>query len=95
MNLSTMFATQQLMERLKKIVKLPHRLRPVQSSKVSPAPVGGHAQVPSNKMLLLTLPILLQINTDYRNEFARCLEPLLLLGPRCPPAAGSTCVPSR
>uniref|UniRef100_H2S104 RING finger protein 207 n=1 Tax=Takifugu rubripes TaxID=31033 RepID=H2S104_TAKRU len=54
----------QLMERLKKIVKLPHRLRPVQSSK---------------------------INTDYRSEFARCLEPLLLLGPRCPPAAGSTC----
>ncbi|XP_056887195.1 RING finger protein 207 isoform X2 [Takifugu flavidus] len=57
----------QLMERLKKIVKLPHRLRPVQSSK---------------------------INTDYRSEFARCLEPLLLLGPRCPPAAGSTCVPT-
>lgn len=27
--------TQQLMERLKRIVKLPHRLRPVQSSKVS------------------------------------------------------------
>ena len=26
---------QQLMERLKRIVKLPHRLRPVQSSKVS------------------------------------------------------------
>uniref|UniRef100_A0A673LQ32 RING finger protein 207 n=1 Tax=Sinocyclocheilus rhinocerous TaxID=307959 RepID=A0A673LQ32_9TELE len=47
--------TQQLMERLKKIVKLPHRLRPVQSSK---------------------------INTEYRSEFARCLEPLLLLGQR-------------
>lgn len=29
--------TQQLMERLKRIVKLPHRLRPVQSSKVSHA----------------------------------------------------------
>lgn len=40
MNLSTIFLTQQLMERLKKIVKLPHRLRPVQSSKVSPGPVG-------------------------------------------------------
>uniref|UniRef100_A0A4W6EHM8 RING finger protein 207 n=1 Tax=Lates calcarifer TaxID=8187 RepID=A0A4W6EHM8_LATCA len=53
----------QLMERLKRIVKLPHRLRPVQSSK---------------------------INTDYRSEFARCLEPLLLLGQRCPPSvAGS------
>ncbi|XP_076848142.1 RING finger protein 207 isoform X3 [Brachyhypopomus gauderio] len=45
----------QLMERLKKIIKLPHRLRPAQSSK---------------------------INTEYRSEFARCLEPLLLLGHR-------------
>ncbi|KAG7472189.1 hypothetical protein MATL_G00106190 [Megalops atlanticus] len=45
----------QLMERLKKIVQLPHRLRPAQSSK---------------------------INTDYRSEFARCLESLLLLGQR-------------
>ncbi|KAM7006140.1 RING finger protein 207 isoform 3-T4 [Tautogolabrus adspersus] len=54
----------QLMERLKRIVKLPHRLRPVQSSK---------------------------INTDYRSEFARCLEPLLLLSQRCPPSvSGST-----
>ncbi|XP_040890871.1 RING finger protein 207 [Toxotes jaculatrix] len=59
----------QLMERLKRIVKLPHRLRPVQSSK---------------------------INTDYRSEFARCLEPLLLLGQRCPPSvAGSTSVTAR
>ncbi|KAK5872018.1 hypothetical protein PBY51_012754 [Eleginops maclovinus] len=49
----------QLMERLKRIVKLPHRLRPVQSSK---------------------------INTDYGSEFARCLEPLLLLVQRCPPS---------
>ncbi|XP_033822197.1 RING finger protein 207 [Periophthalmus magnuspinnatus] len=47
----------QLMERLQRIVKLPHRLRPVQSSK---------------------------INTDYRSEFARCLEPLLLIGARVP-----------
>ncbi|CAL8383484.1 unnamed protein product [Boreogadus saida] len=47
----------QLMERLKRIVKLPHRLRPVQSSK---------------------------INTDFRSEFARCLESFLLIGPRCP-----------
>ncbi|MBN3323302.1 RN207 protein, partial [Atractosteus spatula] len=45
----------QLMERLKKIVKLPHRLRPAQSSK---------------------------INTEYRSEFARCLEPLLMLNQR-------------
>uniref|UniRef100_A0A669CZD7 RING finger protein 207 n=1 Tax=Oreochromis niloticus TaxID=8128 RepID=A0A669CZD7_ORENI len=56
--------TQQLMERLKRIVKLPHRLKPVQSSK---------------------------INTEYRSEFARCLEPLLQIGPRCPPSVtGST-----
>uniref|UniRef100_A0A8C6SL46 RING finger protein 207 n=1 Tax=Neogobius melanostomus TaxID=47308 RepID=A0A8C6SL46_9GOBI len=47
----------QLMERLQRIVTLPHRLRPVQSSK---------------------------INTDYRSEFARCLEPLLLIGQRGP-----------
>ncbi|XP_044037857.1 RING finger protein 207 isoform X2 [Siniperca chuatsi] len=61
--------TQQLMERLKRIVKLPHRLRPVQSSK---------------------------INTDYRSEFARCLEPLLLLSQRCPPSvAGSTSIATR
>ncbi|XP_034442324.1 RING finger protein 207 isoform X1 [Hippoglossus hippoglossus] len=59
----------QLMERLKRIVKLPHRLKPVQSSK---------------------------INTDYRSEFARCLEPLLLLGPRCPASvAGSISVAAR
>ncbi|XP_043919513.1 RING finger protein 207 [Protopterus annectens] len=45
----------QLMERLQKIVKLPHRLRPTQSSK---------------------------INTEYRAEFARCLEPLLMLNQR-------------
>uniref|UniRef100_A0A8B9JXS8 RING finger protein 207 n=1 Tax=Astyanax mexicanus TaxID=7994 RepID=A0A8B9JXS8_ASTMX len=53
--LMNVFLPQQLMERLKKIVKLPHRLRPAQSSK---------------------------INTEYRSEFARCLEPLLLLGQR-------------
>ncbi|XP_070706361.1 RING finger protein 207 [Pempheris klunzingeri] len=59
----------QLMERLKRIVKLPHRLRPVQSSK---------------------------INTDYRSEFARCLEPLLLLGQRClPSVCGSMSVATR
>ncbi|KAM8796425.1 RING finger protein 207 [Eudromia elegans] len=45
----------QLMERLQKIVQLPHRLRPAQSSKIS---------------------------TEYRAEFARCLEPLLTLAPR-------------
>ncbi|XP_048375227.1 RING finger protein 207 [Sphaerodactylus townsendi] len=45
----------QLMERLQKIVKVPHRMRPSQTSK---------------------------INTEYRAEFAHCLEPLLLLTPR-------------
>uniref|UniRef100_A0A8D2PQM9 RING finger protein 207 n=1 Tax=Zosterops lateralis melanops TaxID=1220523 RepID=A0A8D2PQM9_ZOSLA len=45
----------QLMERLQRIVKLPHRLRPAQTSK---------------------------INSEYRAEFTRCLEPLLMLSPR-------------
>lgn len=37
-----------------------------------------------------------QINTDYRSEFAHCLEPLLLLGPRCPPSiVGSTSAATR
>ncbi|XP_029948330.1 RING finger protein 207-like [Salarias fasciatus] len=59
----------QLMERLKRIVKLPHRLRPVQSSK---------------------------INTEYRSEFARSLEPLLQIGQRCPPSVtGCTSVATR
>nr|XP_040060256.1 RING finger protein 207 [Gasterosteus aculeatus aculeatus] len=59
----------QLMERLKRIAKLPHRLRPAQSSK---------------------------INTDYRSEFARCLEPSLLLAQRCPAsAAGPVSVAAR
>ncbi|KAM9758759.1 RING finger protein 207 isoform 1-T2 [Menidia menidia] len=59
----------QLMERLKRIVKLPHRLRPVQSSK---------------------------INTEYRSEFARCLEPLLQIGTRQPPSVpGSSGVSTR
>lgn len=34
-HIQLLLLTQQLMERLKRIVKLPHRLRPVQSSKVS------------------------------------------------------------
>ncbi|KAM6435578.1 RING finger protein 207 isoform 2-T2 [Liasis olivaceus] len=45
----------QLMERLQRIVKQPHRLKPSQTSK---------------------------INSEYRAEFAHCLEPLLLLNPR-------------
>ncbi|KAM8927137.1 RING finger protein 207 [Pelodytes ibericus] len=55
----------QLMERLQKIVKLPHRLRPSQSSK---------------------------INTDYSAEFARCLEPLLLLNLRRAGSVSGGCV---
>ncbi|XP_032087562.1 RING finger protein 207 [Thamnophis elegans] len=45
----------QLMERLQRIVKQPHRLRPSQTSK---------------------------INSEYRAEFAHCLEALLPLSPR-------------
>ncbi|KFO59599.1 RING finger protein 207, partial [Corvus brachyrhynchos] len=48
----------QLMERLQRIVKLPHRLRPAQTSK-------GETCL-----------------HEYRAEFARCLEPLLMLPPR-------------
>lgn len=37
-----------------------------------------------------------QINTDFRSEFARSLEPLLLLGQRCPPSiVGSASVAMR
>ncbi|XP_041425349.1 RING finger protein 207 isoform X2 [Xenopus laevis] len=54
----------QLMERLQKIVKLPHRLRPYQSSK---------------------------INTDYGAEFARCLEPLLMLNLRRGGSVSGSC----
>ncbi|NXO08289.1 RN207 protein, partial [Oriolus oriolus] len=50
----------QLMERLQRIVKLPHRL-------CTPATLSSLA---------------LQINSEYRAEFARCLEPLLMLSPR-------------
>uniref|UniRef100_A0A8C3MU42 RING finger protein 207 n=1 Tax=Geospiza parvula TaxID=87175 RepID=A0A8C3MU42_GEOPR len=60
-------AFQQLMERLQRIVKLPHRLRPAQTSK---------------------------INSEYRAEFARCLEPLLMLSPRrSVPRGGGTELP--
>ncbi|KAM6977927.1 RING finger protein 207 [Aplochiton taeniatus] len=55
----------QLMERLKRIEKLPHKLRPAQSSK---------------------------INTEYRSEFARCLESLLILDhKRSLSSTGSLC----
>ncbi|CAH2319708.1 RING finger 207 isoform X1 [Pelobates cultripes] len=55
----------QLMERLQQIVKLPHRLRPSQSSKIT---------------------------TDYGSEFARCLEPLLLLNLRRAGSVSGGCV---
>lgn len=49
----------------------------------------------NDSRLTLRLSVL-QINTDYRSEFARCLEPLLLLGQRCPPSiSGSTSVAAR
>lgn len=43
----------------------------------------------------LCVTFLHQINTDYRSEFARCLEPLLLLGPRCPPSVSGSSVATR
>lgn len=74
------------MERLQRIVKLPHRLRPAQTSKVEPspcprrpqaAPAAGSAPAPPRSP-----PFRPQINSEYRAEFARCLEPLLMLSPR-------------
>lgn len=77
-------AFQQLMERLQRIVKLPHRLRPAQTSKVEPClqclravPAAGSAPAPATLSSLAP-----QINSEYRAEFARCLEPLLMLSPR-------------
>lgn len=82
------------MERLQRIVKLPHRLRPAQTSKVdaclqslwavpaagsAPAPAAGFAPAPAPAAFSSLAP---QINSEYRAEFARCLEPLLMLSPR-------------
>lgn len=77
-------AFQQLMERLQRIVKLPHRLRPAQTSKVEPClqslwAVPASSSAPAPVTLCSLVP---QINSEYRAEFARCLEPLLMLSPR-------------
>uniref|UniRef100_A0A3P8NJ27 RING finger protein 207 n=1 Tax=Astatotilapia calliptera TaxID=8154 RepID=A0A3P8NJ27_ASTCA len=45
----------------------------------------------ANKFEFLDMGYVSIINTEYRSEFARCLEPLLQIGPRCPPSVtGST-----
>lgn len=86
-------AFQQLMERLQRIVKLPHRLRPAQTSKVEPCRPPGAEPLPAVPHGQPRLPALRwpqprsppsrpQINSEYRAEFARCLEPLLMLSPR-------------
>lgn len=74
------------MERLQRIVKLPHRLRPAQTSKVDAClqslwavPAAGSAPAPAPAAFSSLAP---QINSEYRAEFARCLEPLLMLSPR-------------
>lgn len=71
------------MERLQGIVTGPHRLRPAQSSKVRGRPVRGRGSGDiglGGELLMTRTPA--QIASDHRTEFARCLEPLLLLGPR-------------
>lgn len=70
------------MERLQGIVTRPHRLRPAQSSKVRGRPIGGPGWEGTGieEPLMTQSPV--QIASDHRAEFARCLEPLLLLGPR-------------
>lgn len=75
------------MERLQGVVTRPHRLRPAQSSKVCRRPVWGRGSgvwarkyLGRGKSLMTQSPV--QIASDHRAEFARCLEPLLLLGPR-------------
>ena len=86
-------AFQQLMERLQRIVQLPHRLRPAQTSKVEPRRPPGAEPRPAAPRGQPRLPALPrppltsssshpQINSEYRAEFARCLEPLLMLSPR-------------
>ncbi|KAG8505545.1 RING finger protein 207 [Galemys pyrenaicus] len=75
----------ELIERLQGVVTRPHRLRPAQSSKVRQGRrvTGGWAL----GRLAASLPSRRQICSDHRAEFARCLEPLLLLGPRRAAAA--------
>lgn len=73
------------MERLQGIVTGPHRLRPAQSSKVRGCRVVGRGSWLRDtglgeEPLMTQSPV--QIASDHRAEFARCLEPLLLLGPR-------------
>lgn len=78
--LSPSLTTQELIERLQGIATGPHRLRPAQSSKVGAQGCGDGRQPGRGRSHSLGLAT--QISSDHRAEFARCLEPLLLLGPR-------------
>lgn len=77
------------MERLQGIATRPHHLRPAQSSKVRRYRVGW-GQGPGGLEAASPPPPrpVAQITSDHRAEFARCLEPLLLLGPRRVTGAG-------
>lgn len=71
------------MERLQRVVTGPHRLRPAQSSKVGARRELRAGRNPAGQgSPHLTPRPATQITSDYRAEFARCLEPLLQLGPR-------------
>ncbi|XP_066874669.1 RING finger protein 207 isoform X2 [Kogia breviceps] len=79
----------ELVERLQGIVTRPHRLRPAQSSKVGGAAgCAGPGAEARGLWSCLTSSSAPQIASDHRAEFARCLEPLLLLGPRRAAGAG-------
>lgn len=79
------------MERLQGIVTRPQRLRPAQSSKVGGRRWVGRGRGRGRGVwrgLKPSPPPPAQIVSDHRAEFARCLEPLLLLGPRRAAGAG-------
>lgn len=88
--LSALLPLQELLERLQGIVTRPQRLRPAQNSKVrGGAGWGGRGGAGGGEEAASPAGPAAQIASDYRAEFARCLEPLLLLGPRRAPGVGA------
>lgn len=101
--LSILLLLQELMERLQGIVTRPQHLRPAQNSKVQGQCkgwawgvsglerwVGLRGGWAAAKTATSPPAPVAQITSDYRAEFARCLEPLLLLGPHQVTGAGSS-----
>lgn len=88
MGLSTLLSLQELMERLQGIVTRPQHLGPAQNSKVHGGGGWAGAVGPAGEKAASPPTPAAQITSDHRAEFARCLEPLLLLGPRRATGAG-------